>query len=227
MNIREWLPIYSGICQELSINPADDFLSSVRLSAILDQRPPKIPQELMGKEVSIFGPALKKYEELKSNELTVVADSGIGAFLSIYRRNPDIIVTDLDGDISMIKRCSAEGTLLFVHSHGDNMGAIHDVVPTIEGNIIGTTQNFPLHNIRNYFGFTDGDRSVFIAMALKACSITIHGFDFASPAVKESTRMDRKKEKLKIAERLVSIADSEMRSAGLPGISFSGNNIGR
>jgi uncharacterized Rossmann fold enzyme len=225
MNLKEWFPLYSEICNSLSIDPVSDFIASVRLSSMIGPRNIDIPEEFKDREVSIFGPSLNIREATGRNDLIIVADSGIEKFLSIYRRNPDIIVTDLDGGIPLIKRCNEEGTFLFLHVHGDNMHLVREFVPNLNANFICTTQNFPLHNVMNYYGFTDGDRAVFISMAMKASSVTIHGFDFCSPVIKPSIDLERKKKKLKIASSLVSMADREMKSRGLSGVRFFDNNV--
>ncbi len=225
MNLKQWFPIYTEICNSLSIDPASDFMASVRLSAMIGSRKVCIPEEFKDREFSIFGPALRRYEPVGRHDIIVVADSGIERFLSIYGMNPDIIVTDLDGGIPLIKKCNEEGTFLFIHAHGDNMNLIREFVPGLNSGFICTTQNFPLHNVMNYCGFTDGDRAVFISMAMKAPSVTIHGFDFSSPVIKTSLDSERKMKKLKIAESLISMADREMKLAGLSGVSFFNKNI--
>ena len=40
---------------------------------------------------------------------------------------PDIVVTDLDGDIKSLKKAGRTNTIMVVHAHGDNSEKIHFV----------------------------------------------------------------------------------------------------
>ena len=40
---------------------------------------------------------------------------------------PDIVVTDLDGDITSLKKAGRTNTIMVVHAHGDNSEKIHFV----------------------------------------------------------------------------------------------------
>ena len=73
-------------------------------------------------------------------------------------------------------------------------------VPQLE-NVIGTCQCRPPEGLYNFGGFTDGDRSVFLASELGALSIELVGFDFEDQSV-----TPRKRKKLAWAERLIKIA---------------------
>ena len=79
---------------------------------------------------------------------------------------PDIVVTDLDGDIISLKKTGRTNTIMVVHAHGDNSEKIHFVKNF--KNCIGTTQTKPMGRVRNFGGFTDGDRCVFLASSFKA-----------------------------------------------------------
>ena len=86
-------------------------------------------------------------------------------------------------------------------------------------NVIGTTQAQPLGNIYNFGGFTDGDRAIFLAVALGAAEITLAGMDFGDIVTKYSrpnlesdlAEADEfKRKKLMYAERLTQwIIDNE------------------
>ena len=85
--------------------------------------------------------------------------------------------------------------------------------------MIGTTQAQPLGNIYNFGGFTDGDRAIFLAVALGAGEITLAGMDFGDIVTKYSrpnlesdlAEADEfKRKKLMYAERLTQwIIDNE------------------
>lgn len=222
MNLREWMPIYRNICSMLAIDHKDDFLSSVKLSSLLGDRPSEIPGNFYFREVSIFGPAAIKYEMSSwKGDLTIVSDSALGQFLQLNQGSaPDIIVTDLDGSQEDVARCCENGTMTFVHAHGDNVRRIMKAVPSLKGDVIGTTQNYPLHNVFNFYGFTDGDRSAFISVMLKASRVRFFGFDFGKPQEKLGTDMQVKKLKLEIAESLVKIAEKMAIENGSSGFVF-------
>ncbi len=90
---------------------------------------------------------------------------------------PDIVVTDLDGNLDDILLANLRGANIVVHAHGDNLDKIVQITPFFT-NVLGTTQAQPLGNIYNFGGFTDGDRAIFLAVALGASEITLAGMDF-------------------------------------------------
>ena len=53
-------------------------------------------------------------------------------------------------------------------------------------NCIGTTQSTPFDKIKNYGGFTDGDRGVFLANHFQAKKIILLGMDFGDQIGKYS-----------------------------------------
>ncbi|MCL4342193.1 MAG: DUF115 domain-containing protein [Candidatus Thermoplasmatota archaeon] len=216
MNLREWFVLYREISEALHIDTRMDFISSLKLSSILLNSEQVIPVGFYGRNISIFGPARINCssDQLKS-DLTIIADSALKQFLeNNENRAPDIIVTDLDGSLEDIRNSALNGTTVFVHAHGDNIKKIERIVPSIKGNIIGTTQNYPLHNVSNFFGFTDGDRSAFIAMMLRPKSVRFFGFDFKRPQPKPGVDMNIKMKKLKIAEMLIGKAGNIAKEAG-------------
>ena len=118
-------------------------------------------------------PILRKY----SNITKIVADGASRALIENNLR-PSIVVTDLDGDITTLKRIGRTKTIIIVHAHGDNTEKL-DLVKNFK-NCIGTTQTKPLGKIHNFGGFTDGDRCVFLANRFKAKKIILFGMDFGT-----------------------------------------------
>ena len=110
------------------------------------------------------------------------------------------------------------GANIAVHSHGDNLDAVVKYAPFFS-NVIGTTQAQPVGNIYNFGGFTDGDRAIFLAVALGASEITLAGMDFGDIVTRYSrpnlktdlAEADEfKKKKLMYAARLTQwIVDNE------------------
>lgn len=116
-------------------------------------------------------PVLKKFKDT----IKIVADS---AAKPLIDRNivPDIVVTDLDGDEDALRKCDSMGTILAVHAHGDNISRLH--IAASFKRCLGTTQSRQYGVVRNFGGFTDGDRSVFLASYFGARRIILLGMDY-------------------------------------------------
>ncbi len=214
MNPREWQEFYQAIALDLGISQVEDYRASEILSGLLGSKS-RISNldPYMGLPANVYGngPFLEKCMLDVPDGLEIVADSAIKTYLD-HRDPPDIIVTDLDGDIRSIIECSKSGSLVVVHAHGDNKERLREYVPLIEGKVIGTTQNAPLWNVFNFFGFTDGDRSAYIADYLDSPEIRLIGFDFTTPGPKYDQDAERKLRKLKWAEKLLARLASERGS---------------
>ena len=169
------------------------------------------------------GPSLKKHIiELKENydlkDYVLISADGATTALIEERLCPDIVVTDLDGKMDDILLANLKGANIAVHAHGDNLEQVVKYTPFFT-NVIGTTQAQPVGNIYNFGGFTDGDRAIFLAVALGASEITLAGMDFGDIVTKYSRPNiesdlaeadDIKKKKLVYADRLTQwIIDNE------------------
>ena len=169
------------------------------------------------------GPSLKEHIMLlkESHDLrdyVLISADGATTALIEERICPDIVATDLDGNIDDILLANLKGANIAVHAHGDNLDAVIKFTPFFT-NVIGTTQAQPLGNIYNFGGFTDGDRAIFLAVALGAAEITLAGMDFGDIVTKYSrpnlesdlAEADEfKRKKLMYAERLTQwIIDNE------------------
>ncbi len=169
------------------------------------------------------GPSLKEHVKfLKENydlrDYVLVSADGATTALIEERICPDIVATDLDGNIDDILLANLRGANIAVHAHGDNLDAVIKFT-SFFNNVIGTTQAQPVGNIYNFGGFTDGDRAIFLAVALGASEITLAGMDFGDIVTKYSRPNlesdlakadDFKKKKLMYAERLTQwIIDNE------------------
>jgi len=184
MTIVGWESKYRSILKDFGYSRKKDYQSCKLLNSILLKKTSivKIRDVIRNKPVFIIGagpslssciPILKKYKKITK----IVAD---GATKAIIENNlkPNIIVTDLDGDIKSLKKAGRTNTIMVVHAHGDNTKKIH-LVKNFK-NCIGTTQTKPLGKIRNFGGFTDGDRCVFLANHFKAKKIILFGMDFGT-----------------------------------------------
>ena len=111
----------------------------------------------------------------------------------------DCMVTDLDKNPETARELTAAGTPVAVHAHGDNIPAVREWIPRFDAaNVLPTTQAEPVGPVRNFGGFTDGDRAAFLADHFGAGELVFVGWDFDDPDVD-----DAKAKKLRWAERLL------------------------
>ena len=161
------------------------------------------------------GPSIKEHvrmlkEEYDLRDYVLLPADGATTPLIEERIVPDVIATDLDGNLDDIFLANLKGANVVIHAHGDNI----DKIASLTGfftNIMGTTQAQPIGNLYNFGGFTDGDRAIFLAVALGASEITLAGMDFGDMVTQYSrpnleTKIakadDFKRKKLKYAEML-------------------------
>lgn len=116
---------------------------------------------------------------------------------------PDIIVTDLDGNVEDQIKANEMGSIAVIHAHGDNIPAIRKYAPLFKGRVVLTTQSEPFDNVYNFGGFTDGDRAFLMAKHFGATKISLFGFDFENPREKEGKDIEIKRKKLKWAKKLI------------------------
>jgi len=91
-----------------------------------------------------------------------------------------------------------------IHAHGDNADAIMKYAKSFTGKVVLTTQSKPDNLLRNYGGFTDGDRAYCMAKHFGVDDIELIGFDFQHPSYKDGSDLTVKAKKLKWAERIIS-----------------------
>jgi uncharacterized Rossmann fold enzyme len=216
MKFEEWEPIYELVLKDMNFERLYDERAALILSNLLELKARrKMPEvieidvlrdTISGKDILVCGKAPKLANDIKNMDfkkyVTIAADGAT----SILMKNgvvPDIIATDLDGNMDDEVRANEQGTIMVVHAHGDNMDALSEEVPRLK-RVIGTTQSKPLDNVYNFGGFTDGDRCVFLAQEFGARSITLIGFDFMDTNV-----TPLKKKKLVWAEKLINMAMGE------------------
>ena len=212
MKFEEWEPIYKLILEDMHFDRIYDENSALLFSKMLETKArKKIPdiieidllkKAINGKDVLVCGKAPCLKDELKNIDLrkyVIIAADGATSILMNSGVTPNIIVTDLDGNMDDEAKANELGAIMVVHAHGDNIDALGEELPRLK-RVIGTTQSKPLENVYNFGGFTDGDRSVFIAQEMGAKSITLIGFDFTDENV-----TPLKKKKLIWAEKLINM----------------------
>ena len=204
MDFDLWEPIYLQILDDFGFSREEDERAAIILSEILTDAnsvgTSVLAELIQGKDVLVCGNAPVLPDDLKlidPKDYVIIAADGATAVLVDTGIIPDIIVTDLDGDIEKEIMANQKGAIAVVHAHGDNIDKLKKYVPRLK-DIIGTTQSRPLNDIHNFGGFTDGDRCAYLAKEFNAASITIIGFDLEDTDVSPI-----KKKKLKWARWLI------------------------
>lgn len=209
MRLEDWLPLYHEICDDFGFDEAADLECAQQLSSVIGDRGAdvlscprlsKLPRsavlcgcsESLGSDLEYVGGA----------DLIVAAD-GATSTLMAADLSPVIIVTDLDGKVEDQIAANAQGSIVFVHAHGDNRDAIVRYGPMFAGPTVGTCQCAPVSGLFNFGGFTDGDRAACILSELGVTTIRLAGFDFGRPSEKPGRSSEVKAMKLAWARRIL------------------------
>lgn len=202
MTLKDWQKQYLKIKKTFRYSQELDQESALILDSII-KKPvslKNIEKIIQGKTVFVIGAGpslsssiqfLKKFKNVPK----IVAD-GAAVALTENHIVSHIVVTDLDGDEKTLKQLGKTKTIFIVHAHGDNI----EKLPFSENfqNCLGTTQVIPVGSVKNFGGFTDGDRCVFLARYFGAKNIILVGMDFGNKIGKYSQTKDSdRKVKLK------------------------------
>jgi len=196
-----------------------DLKAATMLDSMLDRQFSlvKLKKLISGKSVFVIGagpslqsalPILKKYKSI----IKICADTALAPLLQ-SGITPQIVVTDLDGDLKSLLKI-AKKCIVIVHAHGDNMSRL-GFAKNFK-NCIGTTQTREVGKIYNFGGFTDGDRCVFLPEYFGAVKIFLFGMDFGPKIGRYSNtkKRDRKTKlkKLRFAKMLLEWMASKAHS---------------
>ncbi len=196
MDFETWQPFYEQILKDFGFSREKDEAVAAELDKILGGN--RVPDSslrkiIRGKEVTVAGNGPNLEEEIgEARGVLLTADEAT----SVARGKglvPAILVTDLDGDVADQVKANAEGTIAVIHGHGDNGPAVREWAPRFSGATVATTQSRPLGGLRNFGGFTDGDRAVFLADHFGAARIQLVGFDFERPNTKDVDRRTKQR----------------------------------
>jgi hypothetical protein len=204
MDWIEWADWYRRIVADLELDPARDREAAAvlkELSIHCQDGLLALERAIRGKEANIFGPAPFPPENF-SKALKITAGAATEQLIRIDEW-PDIVVTDLDGDVQAQVEANRRGAIAVIHAHGDNVDALREWVPKFTPPVVCTTQCEPIEGIFNFGGFTDGDRAVFLAAHFGASRIILRGFDFENPVGKQRSDRARKMKKLDYARQLI------------------------
>jgi hypothetical protein len=220
MRWEVWSPWYDRIAEKLGLDREADRRAAGVLNELLPE--PKLSdlRKLVHRRECVVlgaGPSLdidiKKLDRVGLlAQTTITADGATSAVLE--HRNPEIIVTDLDGNVDDQLEAWARGSWIVVHAHGDNIPRLREVVPRLKKRVIGTTQIKPFGKLFNFGGFTDGDRAAFLAHELGASKIYLAGMDLGTKIGRRSGNKDitRKLIKLEICRELLAWLAGEFRA---------------
>lgn len=215
-----WRPRYDDIVRRLELNRRADLQAAEKLNALLPQ--PNIQglkNIVQGRDCIVFGAGpsldadLKRLERANFLKKVLIAADGATSAV-IKHRNPDIIVTDLDGEVEPQLAAWHRGAWLVVHGHGDNIERVEQVMPNLLERVIGTIQTQTFGKLFNFGGFTDGDRAAFMANELGASKIYLAGMDLGQKIGRHSGDKDleRKLIKLKVCGELLAWLAGELRA---------------
>ena len=224
MTIVGWESKYREILKDFGYSRKKDNQSCKLLNSLLQKKTGKtgIRDLIESKPVFVIGAGpslpsciaiLKKHKKITK----IVADGATKALIENGLK-PDIVVTDLDGDIISLKKAGRTNTIMVIHAHGDNSDKIHFIKNF--KNCMGTTQTKPIGKVNNFGGFTDGDRCVFLAVHFNAKKIILLGMDFGTrigkyskvSVVNRSTKIAKLRRGKKLLEWLVQKSESEFYS---------------
>ncbi len=232
MDWELWKPKYEKIVEKLGLDESEDRRAAEILDSLISKMNLSELKRIVDEEECLVfgaGPSLetdlRKIDEVGwFDKILISVDGATSAVLDF--EVPDIIVTDLDGNINDQITAWEKGSWMVIHGHGDNTEKIRNLVPKFNERIIGTMQVDKPSTLYNFGGFTDGDRAAFMAHELGASKIFLAGMDLGKEIGKYTgkTEKENKLKKLKICKYLLSWLASEF-NANLINITTNGEDI--
>jgi len=201
MNYGTWRPVYERILADFGYDRSADERARDRLGTLVSPFEESRLDRIDGATVAVAGagPSLATETRIAADADVVIAASTAADRLCEAGVAVDLMVTDLDKIPATARELTREGVPVAVHAHGDNVPAVGEWVPQFDSDhVLPTTQAEPHGPVRNYGGFTDGDRGAFLADDFGAAELRFPGWDFDDDTVDPV-----KKRKLRWAERLL------------------------
>lgn len=227
-----WRPKYEEIVERLDLDPeADRRAGKILRDFIKDTEISELKALIETRESIVFGagPSLEKdLERLDQagwlEKVLISADGATSAVMNY--RIPEVIVTDLDGEIEDQLESWRRGSWIVLHAHGDNIERIRDIAPRLQERVLGTIQVDSPRQLYNFGGFTDGDRAAFMAHELGATKIYLSGMDLGVEIGEYSGKTKKKQKiiKLEICGELLSWLAEDL-GAKVANITFGGKEI--
>lgn len=222
MKFVDWFPYYQDIRRQFGYSTETDQQAADVLSKLIRRKALDIKilrRKIEGKQIIVIG-AGKSLENstafLKKNKksIKIVADGAVQALIE-RKIKPDIVVTDLDGNLSFLYEAERIGAIMVVHAHSDNIDKLKKIIPKFK-HVIGSTQMMPVKNVHNFGGFTDGDRCAFLAEEFGAGEIILVGMDFGREIGRYSKDFIKdpklKMEKMRVARKLLEMLSKRSSS---------------
>jgi uncharacterized Rossmann fold enzyme len=202
VEFRDWEPVYERLLADFGFHREADERARDRLAALSEPFDlGRLDSEGAAVAVAGAGPSLStdRGRDLARGADLVFAASTAADTLRGAGIDVDCMVTDLDKNPETARAFTRAGVPVAVHAHGDNVPEIERWVPAFDAAaVLPTTQAAPRGPVRNFGGFTDGDRAAFLADHLGAERLRFPGWDFDDPSVGPA-----KARKLAWAERLL------------------------
>ncbi|ERH11716.1 MAG: putative Rossmann fold enzyme [halophilic archaeon J07HB67] len=200
MEYPDWEPIYESILADFGYGRGGDRTARDELAAVAEPFD-HTRLDCTGKNVAVAGagPSLESQTAVAREADLVFAASTATDRLADAGVTVDLMVTDLDKNPETVADRTARGAPVAVHAHGDNRDLLAEWLPEIDPeHVLATTQAAPTDDVENPGGFTDGDRTAYLADALGAARLRFLGWDFDDESVPAE-----KRQKLRWAERLL------------------------
>ncbi|SNR54607.1 6-hydroxymethylpterin diphosphokinase MptE-like protein [Halorubrum vacuolatum] len=186
MNFEEFEPVYETIIADFGFGRAAD--ERARDVAVEFATPFVLDRfaDWQGVTVAITGAAPTLPDELglaRSADVVVAASTAADVLIDAGV-DVDCMVTDLDKNPETGAELTAQGVPVVAHAHGDNIPTVREWLPEYDAtSTLVTTQVAPRGPVRNFGGFTDGDRAAFLADHVGAERLVFPGWSFDDPTV--------------------------------------------
>ena len=203
-DINWWWPLQDEINSQFGFSRSREKVSS-RLISRLYKTEGNLSEIIFGREVTIVGAGISANESIPGGVL-IAADGAVSACLK-RELIPDIIVTDLDGNLPDMIFANNKGSKIVVHAHGDNLSRLFEFSKKIQ--VISLTTTYPSPGTNCWGGFTDGDRALMMSLSYDASSVNLVGFDFEKVGEYTGKYSPKKLQKLSWARQVVERCEQE------------------
>ncbi len=193
-----WWPMQDEINFQFGFVRSREEVSS-RLISRLYKPEGNLSDILLNQEVTIVGAGIDDDEKIPSGVL-IAADGAVSACLE-RQLIPDIVVTDLDGNLLDIMFANESGSKIVLHGHGDNLSKLFEFYTRIK--VISLTTTYPSDMSNCWGGFTDGDRALMMSLSQGVSLVNLVGFNFSMVGKYTGKYSPKKLQKLDWARRIV------------------------
>ena len=193
-----WWPMQDEINFQFGFVRSREEVSS-RLISRLYKPEGNLSDILLNQEVTIVGAGIDDDEKIPSGVL-IAADGAVSACLE-RQLIPDIVVTDLDGNLLDIIFANESGSKIVLHGHGDNLSKLFEFYTRIK--VISLTTTYPSDMSNCWGGFTDGDSALMMTLSQGVSLVNLVGFNFSKVGKYTGKYSPKKLQKLDWARLIV------------------------